>query len=110
GEVTCGEHIALEPILYDKYLQGDRIAPRHALLLPDGTKAFDLTLLFDLHDVDKKLIESARLAPPVIARSEPVVSAAAIASDIDPVRRAVQWNKLASARDQRGRTAFEDVL
>jgi tetratricopeptide (TPR) repeat protein len=110
GEVTCGEHIALEPILYDKYLQGDRIAPRHALILRDGTKSFDLTLLFDLHDVDKKLVESVLLAPPVIVRSEPMVSAAAIASDLDPARRAAQWNKLAAARDQRGRAAFEDVL
>ena len=36
GQVTCGEHIALEPILFDRYLGGERIAPRHALILPDG--------------------------------------------------------------------------
>ena len=27
GRITCGEHMALEPILYDAYLGGDRIAP-----------------------------------------------------------------------------------
>ncbi len=51
GEVTCGEHIALEPIVFDKYLGGERIAPRHALILPDGKKLFDEFLLYDLRDL-----------------------------------------------------------
>jgi hypothetical protein len=110
GEITCGEHIALEPILYDKYLQGDRIAPRHALILPDGTKAFDMTLLFDLHDVDKKLAESASLAPPVIERTETSIDAARIESEKSSERRIDLCSELARARDQRGRSAFEDVL
>jgi hypothetical protein len=110
GEITCGEHIALEPILYDKYLGGDRIAPRHALILPDGTKAFDLTLLFDLRDIDKKLAESAHLAPPVITRAAPAISARTIESEGSPERRMELWSELARARDQRGRAAFEDVL
>src|SRR5689334_16090204 len=38
GAVTCGEHIALEPLLFEKFLGGERIAPRHALILPDGKK------------------------------------------------------------------------
>src|SRR5262245_40007185 len=67
GEVTCGEHIALEPVLYDRFLGGERIAPRHALILTDGTKSFDLFLLFDLRDLDKKLEESVKLAPPPAA-------------------------------------------
>jgi hypothetical protein len=53
--VTCGEHIALEPQLFDKYLGGERIAPRHALILPDGTKKFDEFLLFDLRELNQKL-------------------------------------------------------
>jgi hypothetical protein len=110
GEITCGEHIALEPILYDKYLGGDRIAPRHALILPDGTKAFDLTLLFDLHDIDKKLAESASLAPPVIVRARPAITASSIESESSPARRMDLWTELARAHDQHGRAAFEDVL
>lgn len=51
GAVTCGEHIALEPLLFDKYLGGERIAPRHALILSDGTKKFDEFLLYDLRDL-----------------------------------------------------------
>ncbi len=29
GSVTCGEHIAIEPGLFDKFMDGKRIAPRH---------------------------------------------------------------------------------
>ena len=36
GHVTCGEHIALEPLLFERFLaDGERVAPRHALVLPD---------------------------------------------------------------------------
>lgn len=91
GEITCGEHIALEPILFEKYLGGERIAPRHALILPDGTKSFDLFLLFDLGDLDRKIAESLGLAP--AAKEAPTSSA-----------------DLAGARDHRGRLAFETSL
>jgi hypothetical protein len=84
GEVTCGEHIALEPVLFDKYLGGERIAPRHALILPDGTKSFDLFLLFDLGDLDRSLAESLAAAPPATAAN--------------------------GARDHRARLAFETSL
>ena len=70
GEITCGEHIALEPILYDRFLGGDRIAPRHAVLMPDGELAFDLTLLFDLDDIARRLDEVQTQAPDDLARSE----------------------------------------
>lgn len=69
GVVTCGEHIALEPVLYDRFLGGDRIAPRHAVVLPgaDGApdeKVFDLDLLFDLSAMDRRLAVAAKDAPP----------------------------------------------
>ncbi len=69
GSVTCGEHIALEPILFDRFLKGDRIAPRHALIQPDGTKTFDLFLLFNLKDLEDQLRSAFDSAPP--APSEP---------------------------------------
>src|SRR5690606_34936831 len=41
--LTCGEHMALEPQLFERYfLDGERVAPRHALVLPGGHVAFDL--------------------------------------------------------------------
>lgn len=103
GEVTCGEHIALEPILFDRYLGGERIAPRHALILPDGTKSFDLFLLFDLHDLDKKLVESERLAPPAKPPPPPPSLSGSPASP-------AAWAGLARAKDNLGRLAFETAL
>ena len=29
GSVTCGEHIAIEPYVHDRFMDGQRIAPRH---------------------------------------------------------------------------------
>ncbi|MFT5290860.1 MAG: hypothetical protein ACI8PQ_000596 [Planctomycetota bacterium] len=29
GSVTCGEHIVIEPLLFDTYFEGTRVAPRH---------------------------------------------------------------------------------
>jgi hypothetical protein len=64
GEITCGEHVALEPILYERFLGGERIAPRHALIRPDGTKVFDLSLLFDLGVISERLYQAHHHAPP----------------------------------------------
>ncbi len=32
GSCTCGEHIALEPFLYEHFLDGVRVAPRHVMV------------------------------------------------------------------------------
>lgn len=73
GEVTCGEHMALEPVLHERYLLGERIvvddgvvqriSPRHALVLPDGRKEWDLYLLFDFRTLDARLSEAAARWP-----------------------------------------------
>lgn len=64
GEVTCGEHIALEPVLFERYLGGERIAPRHALILADGTKKFDEFLLYDLRELYKKFADAQPTGDP----------------------------------------------
>lgn len=64
GSVTCGEHMALEPELFDAYLGGERVSPRHALILPDGKKVFDLYYLFDMKDLDEAIAKAAAGAPP----------------------------------------------
>src|SRR5688572_24710479 len=99
GEITCGEHIAMEPAVHHRWLAGveieldgsigDRVSPRHALILPDGTKEWDLYLLFDLRDLDSKLSEAAASWP---AKAEPELG-------IPP-----------HDRRQRARLAFEDSL
>src|SRR5262245_686908 len=36
GSVTCGEHIAIEPGLYEKFMDGERVSPRHIAVELDG--------------------------------------------------------------------------
>ena len=42
GSVTCGEHIAIEPFLFKKFMKGQRIAPRHIALDLDGNEVYDV--------------------------------------------------------------------
>jgi tetratricopeptide (TPR) repeat protein len=94
GCITCGEHMALEPELFAKYLaDGERVAPRHALVRADGSKAFDLSLCFDLRDVDRALAAAVSDAPGT--------ELPAIVSD---------WAALAARRDAGGRAALENAL
>lgn len=65
GQVTCGEHIALEPAIFDAYLGGPRVSPRHALVLADGAKAFDLYYLFDMRELDAALEREAQGLEPL---------------------------------------------
>jgi hypothetical protein len=95
GGITCGEHVALEPELFAAFLaDGERVAPRHALVRADGTKAFDLSLSFDLKDVDRALAAAtagtAALEPPGVV--------------------GLDWPALASLRDARGRDALEAAV
>ena len=57
GGVTCGEHIAIEPILYEQFLDGERVSPRHIMVeVLDGEPkevydvyyAMDTDSVFDL--------------------------------------------------------------
>ncbi|MHC4822370.1 MAG: hypothetical protein ACYTDX_11740 [Planctomycetota bacterium] len=38
GSVTCGEHISIEPVLFEKFLKPDRVAPRHVMVELDKEK------------------------------------------------------------------------
>lgn len=68
GEITCGEHIALEPRVHEGYFaatkielfgeQVERISPRHALIAPDGTKTLDMYLLFDMRELERALAKA----------------------------------------------------
>lgn len=107
GEVTCGEHIALEPIVFDKYLGGERVSPRHALIQPDGKKTFDEFLLFDLHDLDRLVIDAAVNAPPVVpSKLLPVPKPPSKKG----ARVVIPWRDLAGERDARTRAAFETLV
>lgn len=91
--LTCGEHIALEPALFERFFtDGERVAPRHALVRADGSVAFDLSLCFDLTDIDRAL--------------------AAATDGLEPWLPPTGdgWAALASRRDAAGRAALEAAV
>jgi hypothetical protein len=92
GCCTCGEHMALEPALFEQLLaDGERVAPRHAAILPDGSKAWDLSLSFDLQDIDRAVITTAaNFAPASLASRLPTT-----------------WDELAARRSHRQRAHLE---
>ena len=51
GSVTCGEHIRIEPLLYDRYFEGVRVAPRHIMVELDGAETYDVYYAFDTDSV-----------------------------------------------------------
>src|SRR5262249_55931301 len=106
GEITCGEHIDLEPELFEKYLaDGERVAPRHAVVLQDGTKAWDLSLIFDLKDLDRALEASAHAE---VDRQGAKGTGSPGSTNLEP--SVERWLALAARRDQRGRSEFEEAL
>ena len=102
GEITSGEAMSLEPILFGRYLGGEGIAPRHALILPDGSKSFDLFLLFDLGELDSALARARDASAPALARDETPLVGSRLSH--------AEWLQLASARDNRQRARFESLL
>lgn len=63
GSVTCGEHIALEPIVYDKFLDERRIAPRHIMVDLEGAESFDIYYAFDTDSVFQTIVEGVKEWP-----------------------------------------------
>jgi tetratricopeptide (TPR) repeat protein len=108
GEVTCGEHQAVEPVVFDRFLGGERISPRHALVLPSGEKAFDLSLQWDLHEIDRSLADAAAEAPPAGSADPPPFPWRELSKN--PSEREAQWLSLARGRTHRERSRFEDVV
>jgi hypothetical protein len=106
GEVTSGEAQALEPAAFDRWLGGERIAPRHALVLADGSKLFDLFQLWDLTELDRRLDAAvAQHGGPI--ELEPAAPEALSARADE---RLEQWAALAAARSNRNRSRFEQLL
>ncbi|MHC4845754.1 MAG: hypothetical protein ACYTCU_06300, partial [Planctomycetota bacterium] len=57
GGVTCGEHIAIEPKLYELFMDETRIAPRHIMIELDGSETYDVMLAWDTKSVFGKVEE-----------------------------------------------------
>ncbi len=77
GGVTCGEHIAIEPILYRKFFDGKRIAPRHIMVELDGKEQYDVYYALDTDSVFQAIqdgIAKRALKPkPVVRGDRPIL-------------------------------------
>lgn len=73
GSVTCGEHIAIEPLLYEKFMNGQRISPRHIMVELDGNEKFDVFFAWDnksILDTIKTGIAERTETPRTIVRGD----------------------------------------
>ncbi|HHI81116.1 MAG TPA: hypothetical protein ENK02_14210 [Planctomycetes bacterium] len=70
GTVTCGEHIAIEPIIYEKFLDGKRVAPRHIMVELDGKESYDIYYALDTASVFEA-IEKGIATRKIQARPDP---------------------------------------
>lgn len=105
SNLTCGEHMAVEPALFARYLaDGERVAPRHALILPNGNKAFDLSLCFDLHDIERALAKSLSDPAAVTAPNK------AAQQESQQAPTTTSWQTLATGRDQAQRSLLEQAI
>ncbi len=96
GSVTCGEHIWIEPPLYEKYFDGKRIAPRHLMIELDGKETYDVYYRNDtasvFEDIKKGVAERATPVP--VVRGDRSIIERVDSSDIED-RKAVEAAYLA---------------
>ncbi len=63
GGVTCGEHIAMEAIAFEKFMNGERIAPRHIMVELDQQETFDVYYTWDTASVFTTITEGITKRP-----------------------------------------------
>lgn len=80
GTVTCGEHIAIEPLLFERYFEGKRIAPRHIGIELDRKEIYDVYYAFDTDTIFDTLRDTIA--------SRPVPDPTATLGDMSVVERA----------------------
>jgi tetratricopeptide (TPR) repeat protein len=77
GTVTCGEHIAMESVVFEKYCDGKRVSPRHIMVELDGSEVFDAYYRNDTASVFETIKEGIanRPAPPapVVRGDRPIL-------------------------------------
>ena len=102
GSVTCGEHIAIEPVLYEKYFEGERVAPRHIAIELDGSETYDVYYAFDTASVFAAIRDGVadRETPPDLPRGDRTLLELAESPDILD-RNAVETAYLEGDRELR---------
>lgn len=102
GRLVNGEHIGIEPLLFERYFRGTRVAPRHVGVAPDGEILFDLYLLQDLSIIDAKLREHGRPDVPTAADPAGMDDAALLLSPDAGHRDELERRFVAADEPQRG--------
>lgn len=86
GSVTCGEHIAIEPLLFDAYFEGQRVAPRHIMVEPEKPSAevYDVYYALDTDTIFRSLREGIanRPPPPPESRTDRDFEQRAVSTDV----------------------------
>ncbi len=101
GSVTCGEHIAIEPFLFERFFDGQRIAPRHIMVELDGKETYDVFYAFDTVSVFNQIregIEKRTIEPNPIVRGDRTVIEKVASRDIKD-REAVESAYLSGDRE-----------
>ncbi len=65
GSITCGEHLDVEAVAFERYFDGQRVAPRHVAIALGGKKLFDCFLNMDVSPVLEGLRGVAAGAPTI---------------------------------------------
>src|SRR5689334_4279131 len=102
GGVTCGEHIWIEPTLFEKYFEGKRIAPRHIMIELDQKEVYDVYYAWDTQTIFTALktgIEN-RPPPPDITRLDRPLEQRVLSRESGD-RAAVEQAYLAGTPEQR---------
>jgi len=77
GGVTCAEHIWIEPIIYEKFCDGQRVAPRHIIVDLGGQEVSDVFYTNDTASVFDSVREGrAKLPPakpPIVRGDRPIL-------------------------------------
>ena len=103
GTVTCGEHIAIEPGLFERFFEGTRVAPRHIGVELDGAETYDVYYAWDTASVFEAIRAGVRdrpAPPPVADRGERTPPELVASRDVAD-RVAVEEAYLSADRDGR---------
>ena len=101
GTVTCGEHIASEVELYEKYFEGKRISPRHIMLDLEGAKSYDVYYSWDTATVFTafaKGVENLPLPTPRLRDGWTIADRVASADAADRAKLEIEYRTGTPAR------------
>lgn len=111
GTVTCGEHISIEPVLFDQYFEDTRVAPRHIMVELDGAETYDVYYAFDTDSVFRAIregIDEREGEPRLVLRGDRPIEEL-VGSRHSADREAVEVTYLRGSSEQRRKLLLRAV-